>query len=238
MSQAINNRLGKTLKEVKPVIEDATEAVGEAENIIKDTIEELKRFEKPKMEEKAEPKKEEKLETKKEDRGGESVSEKLDETLANAEKIKKAHEQLTKIFGEKEKIATAMPPTGAKDPGDYGEPPVAKELATWKGFYQEYEKIKNKEKRTEFDTPEGRVELLTGIIAKLFLNREKVGNSYWLVTKKDNDFAIKSTFTDVAEGNMTEENFKKFCSGSYKLAILKAVSNVGLEDTRREMFGS
>jgi len=221
------------LKEVKPVIEDASEAVGEAESIIKDTIEELKKVEKPSTDE---LKKEEKPETKKEDKGGEIVPDELDKTLANAAKIKKAHEQLTAIFGEK--TATSMPPTGAKDPGDYGEPPVAKELATWKGFYQEYEKIKDKEKRTEFDTPEGRIDLLTGIVAKLFLNREKVGDSYWLITKKSNDFAIKSTFVNVAEGNMTKDNFKKFCSASYKLAILKAVSNVGLEDTRREMFGS
>jgi hypothetical protein len=164
------------------------------------------------------------------------VADKLDETLANAEKIKRANDQLAEIFGKK-KEATSMPPTGAKDPGDYGEPPVAKELATWKGFYQEYEKIKDKEKRTEFDTPEGRVELLTGVIAKLFLNREKVGDSYWLVTKKGNDFAVKASFTDVAEGNMTQDNFKMFCSPSYKLALLKSISNIGLEDTRREMFG-
>ena len=228
----------ETLQEVKPVIEDAQEAVQDAQKIINDAIKDLKMDEKPKAE-KVEMKKEEKPETKKEDEGGETVSEELNKTVANVKKIKEASEQLSAIFGEKEKKATSVPPTGAKDPGDYGEPPVAKELATWKGFYEEYEKIKGKERKTEFDTPEGRVELLTGIIARLFVNREKKGESFYLVTKKGNNFAVKSTFANVAgEDQQTDVNFKKFCSGSYKLEILQAVSKFGLDDTRREMFGS
>ena len=223
----------EALKEAKPVIEDAQDAVKDAQEIIEDTIKDLKTVEKPGAGEK---KPEEKTEKSKEkDEGGENVTDKLNEIVSSADSIKKAHKQLTDIFVEKE--ASAYPPTGAKDPGDYGEPPVAKELSTWKGFNQEYEKMKGKEKRTEFDTPAGRVDLLTGIVAKLFLNKEKKGNSYWLVTKQGSDFAVKSTFVDVAGENQTDENFKKFCSDFYKLQILKSIIASGLDDTRREMFG-
>jgi len=222
----------ETLKEVKPIIEDAQEAIGDAQEIIKDTIMDLKGGpEKPKEKFEEKPK-----ETPTE--GGENVTKKLEEVVSNVESIKRAHDQLVTIFGEK-KEATSYPPTGAKDPGDYGEPPVEKELSTWKGFNQEYEKMKGKEERTEFDTPEGRVDLLTGIVAKLFVSQEKRGSSYWLITRTGNDFAVKSAFVDVAgKDNQTDENFKKFCSNSYKLQILKAVSTIGLDNTRREMYGS
>lgn len=228
----------EALREAKPVIEDAQEAVEEAEKIITDTIKDLEKVEKPKEfgkeREPEKPKEEEKFKEK--DEGGENVAKKIEDVIAGAESIKKASDQLSKIF---DKEATSFPPTGARDSGDYGEPPVAKELSTWKGFNQEYEKMKGKERRTEFDTPEGRVDLLTGVVARLFVNREKRGDAYWLVTKEGSNFAMKSTFADVAgSDNLTEENFKKFCSSSYKLLILKTVSNKGLDDTRREMFGS
>ena len=230
----------EALREAKPVIEDAQEAVEEAEKIITDTIKDLEKVEKPKEKEfgkerEPEKPKEEEEKFKEKDEGGENVTKKVEEVVAGATSIKKASDQLRQMF---DKEATSFPPTGARDPGDYGEPPVAKELSTWKGFNQEYEKMKGKEKRTEFDTPEGRVDLLTGVVAKLFVNREKRGDSYWLVTKEGSNFAMKSTFADVAEDNQTDENFKKFCSSFYKLLILKAVSNKGLDDTRREMFGS
>lgn len=223
----------EALKEAKPVIEDAQDAVKDAQEIIEDTIKDLKTVEKPGAGERKPEEKDEK--PKERDEGGENVTDKLNEIVSSADSIKKAHAHLTEIFGEKE--ASAFPPTGAKDPGDYGEPPVAKELSTWKGFNQEYEKMKGKEKRTEFDTPAGRVDLLTGIVAKLFLNKEKRGDSYWLVTKQGSDFAVKSTFVDVAGENQTDENFKKFCSDFYKLQILKSITASGLDDTRREMFG-
>ena len=230
----------EALREAKPVIEDAQEAVEEAEKIITDTIKNLEKVEKPKEKEFGKekefekPKEEEKFKEKGE--GGENVAKKIEDVIAGANSIKKASDQLRQMF---DKEATSFPPTGARDPGDYGEPPVAKELSTWKGFNQEYEKMKGKEKRTEFDTPEGRVDLLTGVVAKLFINREKRGDAYWLVTKEGSNFAMKSTFADVAgNDNLTEENFKKFCSNSYKLLILKTVSSKGLDDVRREMFGS
>lgn len=224
----------EALKEAKPVIEDAQDAVKDAQEIIENTIKDLKTVEKPGAGERKPEEKDEKLKEK--DEGGETVTDKLNDIVSSAGSIKKAHKQLTDIFADK-KEATSYPPTGAKDPGDYGRAPVDKELAAWKGFNQEYEKMKGKEKRTEFDTPAGRVDLLTGIVAKLFLNKEKRGDSYWLVTKQGSDFAVKSTFVDVAGENQTDENFKKFCSDFYKLQILKSITASGLDDTRREMFG-
>jgi hypothetical protein len=62
-----------------------------------------------------------------------------------------------------------MPPTGARDLGDYGEPGGIETVelnAWWKKFQPEFQKIRDYEKAHELTTPEGKVELLIGPVGE------------------------------------------------------------------------
>ncbi len=120
-----------------------------------------------------EEKKEEKAE--KEEEKAEKEEEKAEKEEEKAEKEEKADEKKA----EKEaavkksektadtKEAAAMPPTGARDPGDYGEPGAVESVemnAWWQQMYPEYEKMKAEERRKSLNDPETKVELLTGAL--------------------------------------------------------------------------
>ena len=161
------------------------------------------------------------------------------------------------------KEAAAQPPTGARDPGDYGEPGAIETFEMkrwWQDMYPEFEKMKATEQRTELNIPEGKVELLTGplgpreesdpevgkqtdaptIFAKRFANTWEPKKSFYGVLKVAEDGAVEAftaNFTDVTDEDAGKEQFDDFTSDAYMDEIVDTVKEHGVEATRKIMNG-
>jgi len=137
---------------------------------------------------------------------------------------KEEKKEAKKVTSAQDKEATAMPPTGARDPGDYGEPGAVEsvEMQTWwKEMYPEFEQIKRTEEQKSLNDPETKVELLTGyvgnatkeedqrpgeagnapaIYARRFVNKFKPMKSFYGVVKTAEDGSVEAftaNFSDV-----------------------------------------
>ena len=161
------------------------------------------------------------------------------------------------------KEAAAQPPTGARDPGDYGDPGAIESHEMkrwWQDMVPEFDKMKAEEVRTEFNLPDGRVELLTGpvgqkemdnpevgkqtnaptIFAKRFANKWEPKKTFYGVLKVAEDGsteAFTTNFTDVTDDDAGKENFDAFTSDDYLDEIVTEVKTNGIEATRKLMNG-
>lgn len=163
-----------------------------------------------------------------------------------------------------DKEATAMPPTGARDPGDYGEAGKIEshEMSRWwNDMYPEYMKMKSNEEANELNEPEGKIELLTGfvgnktpddpevgkqtvapaIFARRFMNAgPKWANSFIGVVKVAEDGsteAFTASFRDAAGDAGDEEEFTEFSSDDYLDRVLATVKTHGMNEAYYQMNG-
>ena len=162
------------------------------------------------------------------------------------------------------KEATAQPPTGARDLGDYGTPGGVEsfEMETWwKKMYPQYVGMKDTEKRIDLNSPEGKVELLTGalndksadekaepgsagttpaIFAKRFANKWEPKKTFYGVVKVAEDGSVEgfsANFTDVTDEDAGEDEFNAFTSDDYLDEIVATVKARGITATRKIMNG-
>jgi len=161
------------------------------------------------------------------------------------------------------KEAAAQPPTGARDPGDYGDPGAIESHEMkrwWQDMYPEFEKMKSEEQRLELNIPEGKVELLTGtlgqreesdpevgkqtdapaIFAKRFANTWEPKKSFYGVLKVAEDGAVEAfttNFSDVTDDDAGKDQFDAFTSDDYMSEIVDTVKEHGIEATRKLMNG-
>ena len=107
--------------------------------------------------------KKEEAEEKKEE--AEEKKEEAEEKKEDDEKKKDEEKKEAGVKTAETKEAAAMPPTGARDPGDYGEAGAIESHEMnrwWNDMYPEYEKMKSEERQKSLNDPETKVELLTG----------------------------------------------------------------------------
>ncbi|MEA3342186.1 MAG: hypothetical protein U9R15_19650, partial [Chloroflexota bacterium] len=161
------------------------------------------------------------------------------------------------------KEAAAQPPTGARDPGDYGDAGAVESYEMqrwWQDMYPEFEKMKAEEGRLELNIPEGRVELLTGpvgqreesdpgvgkqtnapaIFAKRFANSWEPKKSFYGVLKVAEDGSVDAfttNFDDVTDDDASKEHFDAYTSDAYTDEIIDTVKAQGIEATRKLMNG-
>jgi len=211
--------------------------------------------EEEKKEEKEEEKKEEKEEEKKEEK--EEKKEEKEEKKNPFEKGKEEKKEASV------KDAAAMPPTGARDPGDYGDAGKMESFEMerwWKDMYPEFEKMKATERKTSLNDPEGKVELLTGtvgqksednptpgastkvpaIFAKRFSNKWEPRKTFYAVVKVAEDGsteAFTANFNDVAGEDANKEVFDVFTSDQYMNDIIDTVKTDGIIEARKQMNG-
>lgn len=204
-----------------------------------------------KMEEKAE-KKEEKAEKKEEKAEKEEKKAAISDypETVDADKKEGLYDRFEHVDGERKKKdvarkaeAAAMPPTGARDLGDYSHPGGIEkiELTTWwKEMYPQYEQMKAKERRTDFDSPEGKVDILTGVVARL-VRKPKAADSYLGILKVAKDGSIVdgliATFADVAGDNQTAEAYNEFTSPEYIDQVFETTKTTGLDGIQSSLDG-
>jgi len=167
-------------------------------------------------------------------------------------------------FAKFDKEAAAMPPTGAKDPGDYGQAGAIESYEMnrwWNDMAPEFYQMKSKEQATSFNDPDGRVELLTGfvgnksadnpevgsqtnspaIFAKRFISRgPKWASSFIGVVKVAEDNipqAFTANFRDVAGDEGDEEEFNEFISDRYLDDVVATVKMHGIKSAFTQMGG-
>ena len=160
----------------------------------------------------------------------------------DGDKSEKLYEHFEHTDGDRKKKdtpkksveAAAMPPTGARDLGDYSDPGGIEtiELTTWwKEMYPQYEQMKAKERRTDFDSPEGKVDMLTGVVARL-VRKPKASKSFYGILKVAQDGAIQdgmvATFEDVAGSNQTADSYNQFTSPDFMNSLVDVVKTEGI----------
>ena len=189
-----------------------------------------------------------------------------DEISDEKDAEKDAEKEASKMKATKSadvKEAAAQPPTGARDPGDYGDPGAVEshEMSRWwQDMYPEFEKMKANEVSIEFNVPEGRVELLTGpvgqreesntevgkqtnaptIFAKRFTNAWEPKRSFYGVVKVAEDGSVEAfttNFSDVTDDDAGKDQFDSFTSDEYLDEIVETVKTNGVEATRKCMNG-
>ena len=162
------------------------------------------------------------------------------------ERFERKPEEKKKEAKLEAKEATAQPPTGARDPGDYGDPGGIEsiELNTWWNVqYPQYEKMKEVERRTTFNDADGRVDLLTGIVAKRITNPLFAAGTYYGVYKIDKTGkpteGFITTFAATSGGmdKIAADKYSLFTSGAYLDRIVSAVKAEGIEAARKGMNG-
>jgi len=130
----------------------------------------------------------------------------------------------------------------------------------WSDMYPEFEKMKSKEEQTEFNVPDGRVELLTGpvgektpdnpevgkstnaptIFAKRFANTWEPTKTFYGVVKVADDGSVEaftSGFGDVTDDDAGKDQFDHFTSDAYLDEVVTTVASQGVEATRKMMNG-
>ena len=195
---------------------------------------------------------------------GEAEVNKTDKTEVVDEKDTEKEASGTKATKSADvKEAAAQPPTGARDPGDYGDPGAIESHEMkrwWQDMYPEFEKMKSEEQRLELNIPEGKVELLTGtlgqreesdpevgkqtdapaIFAKRFANTWEPKKSFYGVLKVAEDGAVEAfttNFSDVTDDDAGKDQFDAFTSDDYMSEIVDTVKEHGIEATRKLMNG-
>ena len=182
------------------------------------------------------------------------------------EKAEEKDEKKENPFAKKDaavKEAAAMPPTGARDPGDYGHAGgiEAHELSAWKGMTEQFNMMKNEELKTSLNTPEGKISLLSGpmtggeaasteklpgsagttpaIYSKRVITMDPKKSFYTVMVKKADGSidGFVATFNDVAGENATDETYNQFLSDGYHNDIHAAINANGLDAVKAEMSG-
>ena len=197
----------------------------------------------------------------KDEKKEEKAEAKEEKSEAKEEKSEKKDEKKENPFAKKE--AAAMPPTGARDPGDYGHAGgiEAHELAAWKGMTEEFATMKNEELKTSLNVPDGKISLLTGpmnggetasteklpgsagttpaIYSKRTLKLDPKKSFYTIMVKKADGSidGFVATLNDVAGDNVTDATYEQFISDGYQNDIHAAIKVNGLDAVKAEMSG-
>ena len=213
-----------------------------------------------------EEKKKDKEDEKKEDAPAEKKEEKKED-----EKKENPFAKKENPFAKKEdkeasmKVdAAAQPPTGARDPGNYGEAGKIEshEMSRWwSDMYPEFEKMKATEKVTELNEPDGKVKLLTGfvgnktpdnpevgkstqaptIFAKRFMKTgPKFAESFIGVVKLAEDGsteAFTANLTDLAGPAPDQDQYDEFVSDEYLDSVINTVATAGMNTALAQMRG-
>jgi hypothetical protein len=163
------------------------------------------------------------------------------------------------------KTATAMPPTGARDPGDYGKAGgiEAFELGAWQDMYKSFTQMKGEELSKDLNNPDSKIDLLTGsmaggesaateklpgdagttkaIFSTRTLNKLEPKKSFYTVMVKKADGTVDgfiSNFTDAAGETGTEQDYDTFVSDGYRDLIHETIaSNDGFMKAMADMGG-
>lgn len=168
----------------------------------------------------------------------------------DADKKEGLYDRFEHVDGERKKKdtprkteAAAMPPTGARDLGDYSNPGGIEkiELTTWwKEQYPQYEQMKGVERATDFSSPEGKVDILTGYVAHL-VRKPKAANSYIGILKVAKDGSIEdgliATFADIAGDNQTAEAYNEFTSPEYMDQVFEVAKADGIAGAQASLDG-
>lgn len=176
-----------------------------------------------------------------EDKPGDASTEDVPDKKKDVEEKKKGEKLATSR--EQVKEAAAMPPTGARDPGDYGEPGAIESHEMqrwWNDMYPEYQKMKSEESRKSLNDPETKVELLTGDVGSRSgaSDSAEVGKS----TKAPSIYAgavIVKKFANAWEPRKTFYGVVKLAdNGSVEDAFTASFVDVAGDDGEQEQFNT